>query len=141
MVQRLQAWYNPLQRGTVMIEEPIDTATIIRTERGLTIAGTRTTLYSVMDYLLKGRPSSVIRDRLNLSERQVSEALAYIDAHRAEVEAEYQQVLRDSEEARKYWEERNRERLAQIAAMPPRPGRESIRAKLEDSKARWPLDE
>lgn len=124
-----------------MIEKPIESAAIVRTERGLTIAGTRTTLYSVMDYLLKGEPSSVISERLNLSDRQVADALEYIQAHRAEVEAEYQRVLEEAEEVRQYWEERNRERLTQIAALPPRPGQEAIRAKLRASKARWQQDE
>ena len=64
----------------------------------------------------------------------------YIEHHRTEVEAEYQLVLRQAEETRRYWEARNRERLAEIAAMPPKPGQEKIRAKLEAWKAKLEFD-
>jgi uncharacterized protein (DUF433 family) len=109
---------------------------IIRTERGLTIAGTRITLYDVMDYVTAEYPPKFIRGMLNLTDEQVNAALSYIEANRAEVEAEYQTVLREAEEIRQYWEERNREHFARIAAMPPKPGREALWAKLQAQKAR-----
>ena len=65
------------------------TPTVIRTERGLTIAGTRITLYDVMDYVTADWPPKLIRDRLNLSDQQITDVLDYIAAHRAEVEADY----------------------------------------------------
>jgi hypothetical protein len=108
---------------------------IIRTERGLTLIGTRITLYDVMDYLTAGWPAKLIRDRLNLSDEQITAALDYIQAHQDEVEAEYQLVLQNAEEIRQYWEEQNRERFARIANQPPKPGREAIRAKLQAWKA------
>jgi uncharacterized protein (DUF433 family) len=109
---------------------------IIRTERGLTIAGTRITLYDVMDYITAEYPPKFIRGMLNLTDEQVNAALSYIEANRAEVEAEYQIVLQEAEEIRHYWEERNREHFARIAAMPPKPGREALWAKLQAQKAR-----
>jgi uncharacterized protein (DUF433 family) len=109
-------------------------ATVIRTERGLTIAGTRITLYDVMDYVTADWPPKLIRDWLNLSDQQIGDVMAYIDAHRAEVEAEYQIVLETAEENRQYWEERNRERFARIAALPPKPGQEALWAKLQARK-------
>ncbi|TRU47019.1 MAG: DUF433 domain-containing protein [Microcystis aeruginosa Ma_QC_Ca_00000000_S207] len=111
-------------------------ATIIRTERGLTISGTRITLYDVMDYRKAQYPSKLIREKLGLNDEQIRLALAYIDTHRAEVEAEYQECLQTAAEIRQYWEERNRERFAKIAAMPPKPGQEALRAKLQAWKAR-----
>jgi uncharacterized protein (DUF433 family) len=45
-----------------------------------------------MDYLAADWPAKLIRDRLNLSEAQITAALTYIAEHRAEVESEYQQV-------------------------------------------------
>jgi uncharacterized protein (DUF433 family) len=111
-------------------------STVIRTSRGLSIAGTRITLYSIMDYVTAGWPAKLIRDRLNLTDQQITDALAYIAEHRIEVEAEYQQVLRDAEENRRYWEERNRERFAKIAALPPKPEHAAIRAKLHARKAK-----
>jgi uncharacterized protein (DUF433 family) len=126
-----------MERETTMTHDSEDCPSIIRTERGLTIAGTRITLYDIMDYLVEDGLSRLIGDRLNLTDQQVADALKYIEENRAEVEAEYQQVLREAEETRQYWEERNRERLAQIAAMPPKPGQEAIRAKLKAHKAKW----
>ena len=109
---------------------------IIRTERGLTIAGTRITLYDVMDYVTAEYPPKFIRSMLNLTDEQVNAALSYIEANCAEIEAEYQIVLQEAEEIRQYWEERNREHFARIAAMPPKPGREALWAKLQAQKAR-----
>ena len=111
-------------------------AAIIRTERGLTIAGTRITLYNVMDYVTEQYPPKFIRAMLSLTDEQVKAALSYIDAHRAEVEAEYQTVLKETEELRKYYEEQNRDLIAHIAAKPPRPGTEVIRAKLRAERAK-----
>ena len=109
---------------------------IIRTERGLTITGTRITLYDVMDYVIAEYPPKFIRGMLNLTDEQVNAALSFIEANRAEVEAEYQIVLQEAEEIRQYWEERNREHFARIAAMPPKPDREALWAKLQAQKAR-----
>ncbi len=108
---------------------------IIRTERGLTIAGTRITLYDVMDYLKAQYPSKFIRDAFNLTDEQIYAALSYIEVHQTDVEAEYQEILKTSEETRQYWEEQNRERFARIAAAPPRPGYEAVRAKLQERRA------
>jgi uncharacterized protein (DUF433 family) len=112
---------------------------IIRTERGLTISGTRITLYDVMDYLAAQYPTPFIRDLFDLSEKQISDALAYIEANRAEVEVEYQKVVKDSDELRLYYEEQNRERVARIATLPPPPGLEAAWEKLQASKARHQL--
>jgi uncharacterized protein (DUF433 family) len=109
---------------------------IIRTERGLTIAGTRITLYDVMDYLKAQYPPKLIREKLGLNDEQIHSALAYIENHRAEIEVEYQECLQTAAEIRQYWEERNRERFAKIAVMPPKPGQEALRAKLQAWKAR-----
>ena len=111
-------------------------SSIIRTERGLTITGTRITLYDVMDYLKAQYPPKLIKEKLGLNNEQIDSALAYIKTHRAEVETEYQECLQTAAEIRQYWEERNRERFAKIAAMPPKPGQETLRAKLQAWKAR-----
>ena len=108
---------------------------VVRTERGLTIAGTRITLYDVMGSLKADWPPKLIRDWLDLTEAQMQGVMAYLEAHRDEVEAEYQLVLQQAEECRQYWEERKRERLAQIAALPPDPEKEWLRAKIKARKA------
>lgn len=112
---------------------------IIRTERGLTIAGTRITLYDVMDYITAQYPPPFIRSLFDLTEQQMNTALAYIEEHRAEVETEYQLVLNQAEELRAYYEQENRERVAQIAALPPPRGLEAAWEKLQVSKARHQL--
>jgi uncharacterized protein (DUF433 family) len=114
-------------------------ATIIRTERGLTIAGTRITIYDVMDHLVAGWTPKLILNWLPLTEDQLNAALSYIDANRTEVEAEYQTVLQATQEMREYWEDKNHERLAQIAKMPPKPGQEEIHAKLQAWKVKLGL--
>ena len=109
---------------------------IILTERGLTIAGTRITLYDVMDFLKAQYPPKLIRDKFNLTDEQINAALSYLEANHIQVEAEYQEVLHTREEIYQYWEERNREHFAQIAAMPRKPGQEALWVKLEEQKAK-----
>jgi uncharacterized protein (DUF433 family) len=108
--------------------------TVIRTSRGLSIAGTRITLYSLLDYLQAGWPPHLLHDEFNLTDHQVAEVMQYIEAHRDEVETEYQAVLQQAEENRQYWEARNKEHLAKVAALPPKPGQEELRAKLRAAK-------
>jgi uncharacterized protein (DUF433 family) len=113
---------------------------IIRTERGLTISGTRITLYDVMDYLTAQYPPKFICSLLHLTDEQINAALSYIEANRLEVETEYQIVLKQAEENRRYWQERNREHAARVATMPPKAGREILWAKLQQQKARHQLE-
>jgi hypothetical protein len=86
-------------------------------------------------------PAKFIRGMLNLTDEQVNAALSYIEANGAEVEAEYQIVLQEAEEIRQYWEERNRSRLVQIKALPPKPGQEALRAKLQAWKEKLGMTE
>lgn len=116
---------------------------IIRTGRGLTVAGTRTTLYRIMDYVKADWPPKLIRDRLNLTDQQVTDALAYIEQHREEVETEYQQVLAESAEMKREWEAQRREILAAAAVEPSSPlspEEAAIRAKLAAAKARLGME-
>lgn len=108
---------------------------IIHTERGLTIEGTRISLYDVMDFLKAQYPPKLIRDKFNLTDAQLNAALSYIKANSAEVEAEYQQALQTREEIRQYWEERNREHFARLTSKPRKPDQEALWAKLEAQKA------
>ena len=111
-------------------------ANIIRTERGLTISGTRITLYDVMDYVIAQYPPKFIQGLFELTDDQIGVALAYIESNRSEVEAEYQQVIRDAEALRQYYDEKNRERIAEIAKYPPAPGTEAAWEKLWAARAK-----
>ena len=110
--------------------------TVVRTSRGLSIVNTRITLYQIMDYVKAGHPPEMIRDHFRLTIKQTDDVLKYIEDHREEVEAEYQQVLDYAGEIRQYWEEQNRERLEKISLMPPKPNQEHLYAKLKADKAR-----
>lgn len=109
---------------------------IIRTERGLTIAGTRITLYDVMDYVTAQYPPKFIQGLFELTDAQIEAAIHYIETHRVEVEAEYQQIIKEAEELRQYYDEQNRERIARIAAQQPKPGTEAAWAKLKAARAK-----
>ena len=109
---------------------------IVRTSRGLSLAGTRITLYAVMDYLKAGWPPKLIQDDLGLTDEQLEAALDYIAEHQTEFEAEYAEVVRQAEENRRYWEEKAREREALIAQLPPRTSYPEARAKLEAMRAK-----
>ncbi len=109
---------------------------ITRTERGLTISGTRITLYQLMDYIHANYPRRLIRHQFYLTDEQFDVAMSYIDAHYEEVELEYQTVLQQAEEIRQYWEERNKERIAYIAKLPPKPEYQSAWQKLQARKAK-----
>jgi hypothetical protein len=110
--------------------------TVVRTQRGLSIAGTRKTLYQVMDYVTAGWPPMLIRDWMDLTDAQIADVMQYIADHRAEVEAEYQLVLQQAEEHRRYWEERNRDHYARIASLPSATDHPEARAKLAALKAK-----
>jgi uncharacterized protein (DUF433 family) len=112
------------------------TPTVVRTSRGLSVAGTRITLYAIMDYVHADWPPHLIANWFNLTEQQIGDVMTYLHDHQEEVEREYQEVLRQAEENRRYWEDRNRERFANIAATPPPPEQASLRAKLQEWKKR-----
>jgi len=119
-----------------MTSAPDSQAAITRTERGLTVSGTRITLYDLMDYVTAQYPPKFIQGLFELTDGQISTALAYIESNRAEVEAEYQQVIRETEALRQYYEEKNRERIAQIAKQSPKPGTEAAWEKLRAIRAK-----
>jgi len=108
--------------------------TIVRTSSGLTIAGTRITLYQIMDYLKAGKPPETIRDDFRLTVKQTADVLNHIETHRTDVEKEYTQVIREAEKERRYWEEFNRERMARIERQPSKPGQRKIREKLRTAR-------
>ena len=95
-----------------------DRSLIIRTEKGLTIVGTRITLYDVIDLLKADYPKKLIKDKLNLSSRQIEAALSYIKSNNAAVEAEYNSVLQTRKEIYQYWQQKNQQRLTAIEVMP-----------------------
>ncbi len=68
-------------------------AAIIQRGRGPEIAGTRITVFDVLDYLREGWDDKGIAVVLGLSSEQVRAARGYIVEHQAEVLATYQAIL------------------------------------------------
>lgn len=62
---------------------------IICTERGLSIAGSRITIYDVMDFIKASYPPKLIRDKFNFTDEQINAAMSYIEANSTQLEAEY----------------------------------------------------
>lgn len=103
---------------------------IVCGSRGLSVAGTRITLYDLMDYVTAGWSAEQMYEALSLSRQQIDAALAYIEAHRREVEADYRRILQRARAEQAYWEERNRERTERIRREPPPPEKAALVARL-----------
>lgn len=82
---------------------------IIDRGRGPEIAGTRITVYHVMDYLQAGAPPDETARELGLTDEQVREATRYIQAHREGLEPAYSEILARVNRGNPDWVE---ERLA-----------------------------
>ncbi|HEX6819187.1 MAG TPA: DUF433 domain-containing protein [Ktedonobacterales bacterium] len=114
-----------------------DRSSIIRRpDKGLTISGTRVTLYALLDYIHAGWPDGEIRDWLNLTDEQLRGALEYIAEHRDEVEAEYQEVVRKAADRRRFWEERLRDHLTRNPPPSPTAEKAVLYAKLAEQRGR-----
>ena len=61
---------------------------IRRSDRGLCVAGTGKTLYTIMDFIKAEWPKKLIRDWMELTDEQIGCVMEYIDKHRKEFEAE-----------------------------------------------------
>jgi uncharacterized protein (DUF433 family) len=68
-------------------------AKIIKTGRGPEIAGTRITVYDVIEYYETGWHRDMIASILSLSSHQVEAAIRYIEEHRDEVMASYERNM------------------------------------------------
>ncbi len=110
--------------------------TVIRTDRGLSVAGTRITIYQIMDCLKADMSAALICERFRLTIRQITDVMEYIKNHHDEVESEYRQILEQAENNRQYWETRNQKRMAEIAAMSPKPGQGEIWHRLQQWKTK-----
>src|SRR5260370_25182899 len=66
---------------------------IINRGRGPEIAGTRITVYDIMDYYTQGWHHTRIAAWLRLSSAEVQAAIRYIEEHKDEVTANYQKIL------------------------------------------------
>lgn len=117
-----------------MISQPNAKVAIIRTERGLTISGSRITLYDVMDYVKAQYPAKFIQGLFELTDEQINAALSYIELNRDAVEVEYAQVVRETEELQAYYANQNHDRLISTAAK-VKTGNEAAWKKLQTMRS------
>jgi uncharacterized protein (DUF433 family) len=78
-------------QGTVRSREIVMKAEIIQCGRGPTIAGTRISVYTILQYA--DWHHTALAALLNLSSDQVNVARKYIEQHREEVMAENEKIL------------------------------------------------
>jgi uncharacterized protein (DUF433 family) len=78
---------------------------IIDRGRGPEIAGTRITVYRIMDYVPDAIPPEEIAQELGLTVPQVQAALDYIATHRHQVEVEYAKIMARIERGNPLWVE------------------------------------
>jgi uncharacterized protein (DUF433 family) len=121
-----------------MISQSNVKVAIILTERGLTISGTRITLYDVMDYVKAQYPAKFIQGLFELTDEQINAALSYIELNRDAVEVEYAQVVRENEELQAYYANQNRDRLISTAAK-IKTGNEAAWKKLQTMRSQREL--
>ena len=69
---------------------------IINRGRGPEIAGTRITVYDIIDYWQTGWHHTAIAAQFRLSSAQVLAAIRYIEEHKEDVMAAYQRILERS---------------------------------------------
>ena len=77
-----------VSRAQAMVEPRI-----IDRGRGPEIAGTRITVFDILDYLQDGWHPVAIAAFFRISSREVDEAIRYIEEHKEEVLAEYDRIL------------------------------------------------
>ena len=111
---------------------PRENHTVIRTARGLTVKGSRLTIYSIMDAIRENNSLKNARDLYELTDEEMLDILDYIHLHKEEVQKEYQEVLQFADENRKYWEEKNREQLEKTYQQ-----RDVVRAKLREWREQY----
>jgi uncharacterized protein (DUF433 family) len=112
-------------------------ALIVETPRGPSIAGTRITVYSVMDLIKAGRSKRYIEQMMLLTPEQVDAVFEYVEQHREAVEEAYERILRREAEARAESERIMRERAPYLFELPPEELREFLIRKLEAKKKAW----
>jgi len=114
---------------------PRENRTVVRTSRGLSVKGSRLTLYSIMDGIRDNNSLKNVRDLYELTDEEMLDVLDYIHLNKQEVQQEYQAVLKSAAENQKYWEEKNKEQLEKAYQQS-----ETVRAKLQEWREEYRAD-
>lgn len=107
---------------------------IEETPRGPSIAGTRITIYSVMDYLKGDWDRDFIKRAMAITDEQLDAVLEYIAQHKEEVERNYQRILRRSDELRARYKKIQNERSPFPPNMPEEEKRALMRQRIAEMK-------
>jgi uncharacterized protein (DUF433 family) len=132
-----QNWYESDSadpRRESVIEVPAGEPAVVQTSRGPSINGTRITVYTILELLHTSSPDYV-QGLYRLSDEAWAGVMKYIGENREELERELAEIIQRSEEERRYWTERNKDR---INRPPSPPANEKIalgRARLAAIKA------
>jgi len=110
------------------------TPLIEETPRGPSIAGTRITVYSVMDYLKGDWDRDFVKRVMVITDEQLDAVLEYIAQHKEEVERDYQRILRRSEELRAHYKKIQMERSPFPPDMPEEEKRTLMRQRIAEMK-------
>ncbi len=121
-------------RRSATIEARPGEPVVVQTSRGPSINGTRITIYTILEMLHTSSPDYV-QGLYRVSDEAWAGVTKYIGENREALERELAEIIRRSEEERRYWTERNKDR---INRPPSPPANEKIalgRAKLAAIKA------
>ncbi len=94
--------------NTAMMELPASAPAnllVVETSRGPSLAGTRITVYAIMDCLKDDQSHELIKEDFLISDEQLNAVLQYIAANREAVERDYDAIVRRSEGRRAYSEQ------------------------------------
>lgn len=116
------------------------TPLILETKRGPSIAGTRITVFSVMDSLKSGQSHDLVKQLFLISDEQLEAVLDYIAAHRVEIEAEYSEIVRRSEERRVTYERVFLKRSPLPVDLPVEERRALLRQRLAEKRTVSPRE-
>jgi hypothetical protein len=108
-----------METAKLELEEPLETPVapgiVRRSDRGLCVAGTKVSLFSIMDSLKSGSTEALFVGA-GLTEEQLRLAQDYIDANREQFETAYEKYVRDGEEMERYYREREQQRREELKA-------------------------
>ena len=109
---------------------------VMRNERGLSVSGTRLTLYDIIESIKYGSSNKKIKELYPINDEELCDVYGYIEAHREEVEVEYAEIVRQAEEDFRLWQEQNKHLLIPPEEKTPPVGKEKLWAKLLDVRAK-----
>jgi len=109
---------------------------IEETPRGPSIAGTRITIYSVMDYIKNNRSKEYILEMMPMiTAEQLDAVYEYIEQHREQVEKDYDRILRRSEELQERYKKIQLERSPFPPGISDEEKRKLMRQRIAEMKA------